>query len=101
MRRLLLLVLVAAAGCAADDQADPTYGVGLGTPENPIPKDGLPYAAHTMTAAPSSALTAKAAKLSTSMRQFSQTPGHAMLSIAVSASPEELATLDALSSSLR
>lgn len=99
MRHLLLLLVVAA--CGAEDPTVPTYGEGLGTPDNPIPQDSVPYAAHTQTAAPSSALTAKATALSAPLRQFAQTPGHSLLTLAAQAAPEELATLDALSSTLR
>lgn len=99
MRRLLLLLVVAA--CGTEDPTVPTYGEGLGTPDNPIPQDSVPYTAHTLTSAPSSALAAKATALSAPLRQFALTPGHSLLTIAAQASPEELATLDALSSSLR
>jgi hypothetical protein len=39
MKRILLAVLISGvAGCATEETA-PTYGEGLGTPENPIPND--------------------------------------------------------------
>jgi len=99
MRRLLLLVVLAA--CGTTEETEPTYGEGLGTPENPIPQDGVLYKVHTQTSAPSASLQAEATSITTSLRQFSQTPAHTMLGLAKQAAPEELATLDALSSTLR
>ncbi|HUS31428.1 MAG TPA: hypothetical protein VMZ53_23135, partial [Kofleriaceae bacterium] len=99
MRRLLLLVVIAACGTTEDEV--PTYGEGLGTPDSPIPQDGAPYTVHTQTAAPSTTTQAEVTRIAGALRQFSQTPARSMLTLAKQASPEELATLDAMSSTLR
>ncbi|HTL35010.1 MAG TPA: hypothetical protein VL326_17905 [Kofleriaceae bacterium] len=100
MRRVLLLVVIAACG-TTDEDAAPTYGDGLGTPENPIPQTGVPYAVHTQTSAPSAATQSDVTRIAGGLRAFAQTPGHSLLTLAKVASPEELAVLDAMSSSLR
>lgn len=99
--RCMLLVVVAVAGCAAEDELPPTYGEGLGTPESPIPQDGVPYAVHTQTTSPSSETQAQVTRIAGSLRQFSQTPGKSLLTLGQQVAPEELATLNSLSSSLR
>jgi hypothetical protein len=99
MRRVLLLVVLAA--CGTTDETEPTYGEGLGTPENPIPQDGVPYTVHTQTSSPSAEIQAEATSITASLRQFSQAPAHTMLGLATQAAPEELATLNTLSSTLR
>lgn len=99
MRRVLVLLVLAA--CSTTEETEPSYGDGVGTPENPIPQDGVPYTVHTQTSAPSASLQAEATTITATVRQFAQAPSHTMLGIAKQAAPEELATLDALSSTLR
>jgi hypothetical protein len=99
--RCMLLVVVAVGACAAEEELPTTYGEGLGTPENPVPQDSVPYAVHTQTSSPSSTTQAEVTRIAGSLRTFSQTPAKSLLTLAKTASPEELATLDALSSSLR
>src|SRR5688572_13672706 len=43
MRLLAAVLVTSLAACAVDEEPD-TYGVGLGTPENPIPDDDFAYA---------------------------------------------------------
>ena len=98
MRRCLLLLVIAA--CGTTDDEIPTYGEGLGTPENPIPQDG-PYSVHTQTSAPSATTQANVTRIAGAMRQFAQTPAHSMLTVAKQAAPEEMTTIDAMPSALR
>jgi len=44
MRALAAVLVIVVTACAADEVEPWTYGEGLGTPENPIPEDNLPYA---------------------------------------------------------
>jgi hypothetical protein len=99
MRRILLALVMAACGTTEDPV--PTYGEGLGTAENPVPQDGVPYSVHTQTSAPSTATQAEVTRITGSLRQFSQSPGKTMLALAKQASPEQLASLDAMSTTLR
>ena len=98
MRRILLALVLAA--CGTTEEEVPTYGEGLGTAENPIPQD-LPYAVHTQMSAPSTATQAEVTRITASLRQFSLTPGKTMLTLGKQASPEAVASLDEMSSTLR
>jgi hypothetical protein len=92
MKRTLLAVLVSGlAGCATEEQA-PTYGVGLGTPENPIPNEG------TYTVASRINFTSEMPQVQaalTELRGFAANPAHALLAQAQAASVPALAELNA------
>lgn len=69
------------AGCGTD--ALPTYGAGLGTPENPIPQEGTMYAVRSLIApSAGAAMPAEVALVSATLRAFAAAPAHTMLGIA-------------------
>ncbi|CAN5622233.1 hypothetical protein BH11MYX1_BH11MYX1_52800 [soil metagenome] len=92
--------LAVVTGCGTDPV--PSFGAGLGTPEDPIPQAGTMYAVRSLIA-PSAgvALPAEVTDVSASMRAFSSAPARTMLSIASTNSVAEYAQLtSALSATL-
>src|SRR4051812_24200721 len=102
MRRALLLIgFSLAAGCATEEQDPPVYGDGLGTPDNPIPQDSVPYTVHTQVEPTGTALPAEVASITAALRQFATAPTHELLTAAAQAAPSELAAINTLPSAVR
>ena len=88
------------AGVAACDLAQPTddvveppvgYGPGLGTTENPIPRDGVTYAARSRIAPDTGdAIRPDVASVVATLRAFSQAPAQTLITIAAGANLPEL-----------
>jgi len=92
-----IALLVALGGCDLAEQPEeaeapaPTYGEGLGTAENPIPRDGAIYAVRSrIDRQPDGSVPADAKAIASTLRAFSQKPGATMITIASGADVPEL-----------
>lgn len=83
MRALTAAALVTLATGCAEEEAPATYGEGLGTPENPIPEDELPYAvASRIDFTVNGAVPMQVTDATASLRTFAQNPGRTLLTMA-------------------
>jgi hypothetical protein len=99
MRRLLAAVLVTSVAACAVDEEPQTYGDGLGTPENPIPEDGLAYEVKSkIDFTVNGVVPQQVADASAVLRSFSQNPASTLLSKADQTAVQQLKS--ALSSTL-
>jgi hypothetical protein len=93
-RVLSALVLTALAACAAEDPT-PTFGAGLGTPDNPIPANGASYAVRSLIAPSTTTLPAAVTSVTSPLHGFATAPAHTLLGLAQTANVPELAQLTA------
>ena len=81
MRALAAVLVLTAVGCA-EDAGFPTYGEGLGTPENPIPEDNVSYVVNTKLDVGGGTTPQPVVDAVAGVRAFSQNPARALLAMA-------------------
>lgn len=101
MRLLAAVVVTSLAACGTTEEVVPTYGEGLGTPENPIPQDSAAYMVRTRIEPADATIPPAVASVAANLRAFAQSPAQTLISLADDANVPELTLLQsALSSTL-
>jgi hypothetical protein len=90
--RVLAAILATAAVACTDDAAPPTYGDGLGTPENPVPEDNLAYDVTSRIDVTGDAIPPEVHDATAGMTAFSSNPAHALLAAADPTMVQDLKT---------
>lgn len=91
-RAVVALLVVHLAGCATEAEL-PGYGEGLGTPENPVPRDDLSYAVSSQVGSSEAPIPTAVLAVGARLRAFAAAPADTLLAVAGSASMPELAQL--------
>jgi hypothetical protein len=93
MSRALATLVALHLGACATETEPPSYGEGLGTHENPIPRDDVWYAVGSQVGTDGVPIPAAVTAATAHLRAFSAKPADTLLAIASSASSVDLAKL--------